>query len=141
MSRKNYSGFSRFAVAFPEALWYLFELPKGGVIVSDKILKELYDCFYTEPDMSVQKQVVEENHKALVEVLEKPQRRQVLNIIDAKDRMCEVMSIDSFIAGFELAWQISVELSQQETRRAALYKTVQEQRAYLMLKKKEASES
>lgn len=105
--------------------------------MSDKILKELYDCFYTEPDMSVQKQVVEENHKALVEILEKPQRRQVLNIIDAKDRVCEVMSIDSFIAGFELAWQISVELSQQETRRAALYKTVQERRAYLMLKKKE----
>ena len=105
-----------------------------------RIMKELYDCFYTEPDMTAQKKIVEENHKALSEVLDKQQRRQVLCIIDAKDHMIEDMSIDSFIAGFELAWQLSIELSQYETERTASYQTVLQRCAHSMLKQGKASE-
>lgn len=69
----------------------------------NKLLKDLYDCFYIPPELSAQKQEVEECHQALVDVLEKPERRLVLHIIDAKDRIVEDTSIDSFISGFELA--------------------------------------
>ena len=51
-----------------------------------------------------QKQEIEECHQALINTLDKPERRLVLRIIDAKDRMVEDTSVDSFISGFELAW-------------------------------------
>ena len=82
--------------------------------MKNKLLKELYDCFYVPPEFPVQKQEIEECHKALVEVLEKPERRLVLQIIDAKDRIVEDTSIDSFISGFTLAWKLSAELNNYE---------------------------
>ena len=84
----------------------------------NKLLKDLYDCFYIPPELSAQKQEVEECHQALVDVLEKPERRLVLQIIDAKDRIVEDTSIDSFISGFELAWRLSAELNQYEKERS-----------------------
>ena len=42
-------------------------------------LKNLYDCFYTPPEFSEQKQEMEECHQALIKVLEKPERRLVLS--------------------------------------------------------------
>lgn len=73
-----------------------------------KLIKELYDCFYTPPELSAPRQEIAECHKTLIEVLEKPERRLVLQIIDAKDRIAEDTSTDSFISGFELAWQLSM---------------------------------
>ena len=67
-----------------------------------KLLKDLYDCFYTPSELPAQKQEIEKCYQALSEVLGKPERRLVLQIIDAKDRIAEDTSIDSFIAGFEL---------------------------------------
>ena len=84
----------------------------------NKLLKDLYDCFYTSPELSAQKQEVEECHQALINALDKPERRLVLQIIDAKDRIVEDTSIDSFISGFELAWQLSTELNQYEKERS-----------------------
>lgn len=84
----------------------------------NKLLKDLYDCFYIPPELSAQKQEVEEYHQALVDVLEKPERRLVLQIIDAKDRIVEDTSIDSFISGFELAWRLFAELNQYEKERS-----------------------
>ena len=80
----------------------------------NELLKDLYDCFYTPPELQAQKQEIEECHQALIEVLEKPERRLVLQIIDIKGRIVEDTSIDSFISGFELAWQLSMELNQYE---------------------------
>ncbi len=79
-----------------------------------ELLKALYDCFYTRPELTQPKQEVEQCHQALIEGLGKPERRLVLEIIDAKDRIAEDMSIDSFISGFELAWQLSAELNHYE---------------------------
>ena len=84
----------------------------------NKLLKDLYDCFYIPSELSAQKQEVEECHQALVDVLEKPERRLVLQIIDAKDRIVEDTSIDSFISGFELAWRLFAELNQYEKERS-----------------------
>ena len=63
----------------------------------NNLLKDLYDCFYTPPKFSEQKREVEECHQALIKVLEKPERRLVLRIMDAKILMSEERSIDSFI--------------------------------------------
>ena len=82
------------------------------------LLKDMYDCFYTPPEFSEQKQEVEECHQTLIQVLAKPERRLVLQIIDAKDRIVEDTSIDSFISGFELAWRLSMELNQYEKERS-----------------------
>ena len=80
--------------------------------------KDMYDYFYTPPEFSEQKQEVEECHQTLIQVLAKPERRLVLQIIDAKDRIVEDTSIDSFISGFELAWRLSMELNQYEKERS-----------------------
>ena len=84
----------------------------------NKLLKDLYDCFYTPPELLTQKQEIEECHQALIEALEKPERRLVLQIIDAIDRIVEDTSIDSFISGFALAWRLSAELNQYEKERS-----------------------
>ena len=84
----------------------------------NKPLKDLYDCFYTPPELPVQKREIEECHQALIEVLEKPERRLVLQIIDAKDCIVDATSIDSFISGFELAWQLSTELNHYKKERS-----------------------
>ena len=84
----------------------------------NKLRKDLYDCFYTPPELPAQKQEIEECHQALIEALKKPERRLVLQIIDAKGRIVEDTSIDSFISGFELAWQLSMELNQYEKERS-----------------------
>ena len=91
--------------------------------MKNKLLKELYDCFYIPPELPVQKQEIEECHQALIEVLEKPERRLVLQIIDAKDRIVEDTSIDSFISGFELAWKLSTELNNYENERLVSCRT------------------
>lgn len=83
-----------------------------------KLLKNLYDCFYIPPELPAQKHEIEEYHQALINVLDKPKRRLVLQIIDAKDRIGEDTSIDSFISGFALAWRLSMELNQYEKERS-----------------------
>ena len=88
-----------------------------------KLLKDLYDCFYTPPELPAQKQEIEECHQALSGALGKPERRLALQIIDAKDRIAEGTSIDSFIAGFELAWKLSVELNHYENERSVSCQT------------------
>ena len=52
----------------------------------NKLLKDLYDCFYTPPELAATKREIEECHRALIEALGKPERRLVLQIIDAKDQ-------------------------------------------------------
>lgn len=91
--------------------------------MKNKLLKELYDCFYAPLDLPAQKQEIEECHQALIEALEKPERRLVLQIIDAKDRIVEDTSIDSFISGFTLAWTLSVELNNYENERLVSCRT------------------
>ena len=78
----------------------------------NQTLKFLYDKFYTPPKKIVLQQEVESCHKQLIERQEKPERKLVLQIIDNKDQIAEDLSIDSFICGFKLAWQLTAELNQ-----------------------------
>ena len=87
--------------------------------MENKLLKDLYDCFYTPPTLSAERREVEECHQALIKALEKPERRLVLRIIDAKDHIIADTSIDSFISGFRLAWRLSAELNNYENERLA----------------------
>ena len=75
------------------------------------LLKELYDSFYEKLPAPQLKAEIELCHQALIEKLAKPERRLVLQIIDCKDQITEDLSIDSFIAGFRLAWKLSQELN------------------------------
>ena len=83
-----------------------------------KLLRMLYDCFYIRPEFVEQEEEVRECHKALIEVLAKPERKLVLRIIDAQDYIKTETSLGSFIAGFELAWRLSAELHNDENERS-----------------------
>ena len=85
----------------------------------NKLLKDLYDCFYTPPELAATKREIEECHRALIEALGKPELRLVLKIIDAKDHISEDTSLDSFISGFRLAWRLSAELNHYDDERPA----------------------
>ena len=86
--------------------------------MESKLLRALYDCFYTRPRFDEQENEVEECHKALIEVLAKSERKLVLRIIDAQDYIKTESSVDSVIAGFELAWRLSAELYDDESERS-----------------------
>ena len=77
----------------------------------NELLKALYDNFYEPLPETELKKEIEDCHQQLIAALEKPERRLVLQIIDNKDQIAENRSIDSFIAGFRLAWQLSIELT------------------------------
>lgn len=102
-----------------------------------KLLKDLYDCFYTPPELPVQKQEIEESHRTLSEALGKPERRLVLQIIDAKDRIAEDTSVDSFISGFRLAWRLSAELNHYDDERPARCQAAEKPGARFTLKKED----
>lgn len=75
------------------------------------ILNKLYDQLYTPPSQTKTEQEIDDCHRKLIEHLEKPERRLVLQIINCQDKITDVQSRDSFWCGFRLAWQITGELS------------------------------
>ena len=82
-----------------------------------EFMKALYDSFY-EPEKNVKKeQEINECHQQLIEVLEKPERKLVLRIMDNKDYITEELSMDSFEAGFCMAWKLLTELIHCESAR------------------------
>lgn len=75
------------------------------------ILTALYDSFYTPPQAADTHAEIQAIHRQLILNLAKPERRLVLRLIDAKDRLAEEISVDSFICGFRLAWRLANELN------------------------------
>ena len=82
----------------------------------NELLKALYDSFYEKLPATQLKTEIEQCHQELIEKLDKPERKLILQIIDCKDQIAEDLSIDSFIAGFRLAWKLSQELNTYEKR-------------------------
>lgn len=82
----------------------------------NELLKTLYDNFYERPSATQLKAEIESCHQELIDKLEKPERKLVLQIIDCKDQIAEDMSIDSFIAGFRLAWKLNQELNMYDQK-------------------------
>ena len=78
-------------------------------------LKLLYDRFYTPLPMEEAEQEINDCHRQLIERLEKPERKLVLRIIDTQNLIAEERSIDSFLCGFKLAWELSNELNHYES--------------------------
>lgn len=70
-----------------------------------------------------------------IEAREKPGCWLVLQIIDAKDRIVEDTAIDSFLSGFELAWQLSVELNHYKNERSVSCRSAERLGARLVFKK------
>ena len=81
----------------------------------NETLKSLYDRFYTPLPLVEYEQEVEACHHQLIERLEKPERKLVLRIIDTQNLIAEERSIDSFLCGFKLAWELSNELNHYES--------------------------
>ena len=86
----------------------------------NELLKALYDNFYEPLPETELKKEIEDCHRKLIDALDKPERRLVLQIIDDKDQIAENRSIDSFTAGFHLAWRLSNELNMYEKTRPML---------------------
>ena len=83
----------------------------------NETLRLLYDKFYTPLPMVESEQEVETFHRQLIEGLDKPERKLVLQIIDPRNRMIYQRSGDSFICGFRLAWELANELNHFEPNR------------------------
>lgn len=83
----------------------------------NETLRLLYDKFYTPLPMVESEQEVEVCHQQLIERLEKPERKLVLRIMDAQGLIAEQRSVDSFICGFCLAWEMANELNHYEENR------------------------
>ena len=80
-------------------------------------LKLLYDRFYTPLPMEEAEQEIETCHQQLIERLEKPERKLILRIMDAQGLIAEERSVDSFLCGFKLAWELAYELNHFEMDR------------------------
>jgi hypothetical protein len=80
-------------------------------------LKRLYDRFYTPLPLAETEQEIETCHQQLIERLEKTERKLVLRIMDAQGLIAEERSVDSFLCGFQLAWELAYELNHFETNR------------------------
>lgn len=104
----------------------------------NELLKALYDSFYEKLPATQLRTEVEQCHQALIKQLDKPERRLVLQIIDCNDQIAEDLSIDCFISGFELAWQLSMELNQYEKERSISCCTAKRSGALSMSGKEEA---
>ena len=86
----------------------------------NEMLKALYDSFYEKLPATQLRAEIEQCHQELIEKLDKPERKLVLQIIDCKDQIAEDLSIDSFIAGFHLAMRMSQELNIYEKEHPVL---------------------
>lgn len=89
----------------------------------NNILQLLYDRFYAPLPMTEDCQEIEQYHRMLIERLDKPERKMVLRIIDAGDRIANELSLDSFIYGFLLAWEMTSELNHYQDKRPASEKS------------------
>ena len=75
------------------------------------LLKALYDTFYKPPKMTETLSEIKSIHQQLVEQLDKPARRLVLKLVDDEEKIADELSLDSFIAGFQLAGQLAAEVN------------------------------
>lgn len=77
-------------------------------------LNQLYNRFYTSLPMEESEQEIKTCHRQLIERLEKPERKLILRIMDAQNLITETRSVDSFLCGFKLAWELAYEFDHFE---------------------------
>ena len=86
-------------------------------ITMNELLRNLHDRFYIPLLPEEDDKEAEACYRRLREVLDRPERKLVLRLIDAKDRKAERLSVDSFICGFRLATELAAELGYLERTR------------------------
>ena len=101
-------------MAFHANLWYVVLL-QGGRAYEQRPEKILLQILHATAYGSEQE--IETCHQQLIERLEKPERKLVLRIMDAQNLIAEERSMDSFLCGFQLAWELAYELNHFETDR------------------------
>lgn len=83
----------------------------------NETLRSLYDRFYTPLPLVEFEREVETCHRQLIERLEKPERKLVLQIIDTQNHIIGERSLDSFLCGFRLVWELANELNHYQENR------------------------
>lgn len=73
-------------------------------------MQALHQRFFREPECADVRVQIEELRQELRELLTKPERRKLLQLVDAQNLLREEISLASFIAGFKLAWGLALEL-------------------------------
>ncbi len=73
-------------------------------------MRALEDRFTPKPDRK-QRRDLEAKRQEVATLLDKQGRKKLLRLVDAHTMAQEEMALESFIAGFRLAWGIAAELS------------------------------
>ena len=79
----------------------------------ESILNELYHHFYWPLELPELEKEVEECREKLAETLDKPERKVLLQLMDAQDAVADELSADSFACGLKLGLCLSKELMNQ----------------------------
>ena len=73
-------------------------------------MQALHQRFFQEPKCADVRDEIEGLRQELREFLAKPERRKLLQLVDAQNLLREETSLASFMAGFKLAWGLAQEL-------------------------------
>lgn len=73
-------------------------------------MQALHQRFFQEPKYADVRDEIEGLRQELWETLTKPERRNLLQLVDAQNLLREETSLASFMAGFKLAWGLAQEL-------------------------------
>ena len=73
-------------------------------------MRALQQRFFREPRCEDLRQTVEDTCGEFLKGMSDKDKRKLLLIVDSMDAIREEVSLESFIAGFKLAWGISREL-------------------------------
>ena len=87
----------------------------------------LYKWFFQVPDFTELEEEIEQTRQEVRDYLGQPERRKLMQLVDAQNLLREKTSLASFIAGFKLAWGIAKEL---EADGLYSFDHEEEQRAY-----------
>lgn len=74
-------------------------------------MRALEDRFNSKAKADPQRQELEARRQQVAALLDKEGRKKLLRLVDAHTAAQEETALDSFIAGFRLAWGIAMELA------------------------------
>ena len=70
----------------------------------------LYQRFFQAPDFTELEEEIEQTRQEVRDYLGQPERRKLMQLVDAQNLLREEISLASFIAGFKLDQEIAKEL-------------------------------
>ena len=70
----------------------------------------LYQRFFQAPDFTELEEEIEQTRQEVRDYLGQPERRKLMQLVDAQNLLREEISLASFIAGFKLVQEIAKEL-------------------------------